>query len=162
MNEGLTLSLFLKIDNSTKTDNTMLIIEYSSTYFWTGSAPLEELRSHTPIIVVFLFNKIFYKVVLQFSISLVNDIFFINFCLIASRVLLVRDRPFNLMGGGYGVLFRSEFFFRTTRELEYLFLLLRKARIFFPALHIRLYDKNSESDYFCSSTKIRIFFSATL
>ena len=31
---------------------------------------------------------------------------------------LLRDRPFNLQGG-YGFLFRSEFFFRTTRELEY-------------------------------------------
>ena len=39
----------------------------------------------------------------------------------------VRDRPFNLKGG-YGFLFRSESFFRTTRELEYLFLLSRKAR----------------------------------
>jgi hypothetical protein len=36
-----------------------LIIKYSSTYFWTGSAALEELRSHTPFIIVFLFNKIF-------------------------------------------------------------------------------------------------------
>ena len=33
---------------------------------------------------------------------------------------------------------------------------------FFPVFNIRLYDKNSESDYFFSSTKIRIFFSATL
>ena len=32
-------------------------------------------------------------------------------------------------GGGYGFLFRSEIFFRTTRELEYFFL-SRKARIF--------------------------------
>jgi hypothetical protein len=61
--------------------------------------------------------------------------------------ILLRDRPFNLKGG-YGFLFRSEFFFRTTRELEYLFFLSRKARIFFPEFHIRLYDKNSESDYF--------------
>jgi hypothetical protein len=39
----------------------------------------------------------------------------------------------------------------------------REARIFFPEFNIRLYDKNSESDYFFfSSTKIRIFFSATL
>ena len=60
-------------------------------------------------------------------------------------------------------LFRSEIFFRTTRELEYLIFLLRKARIFFPEFNIRLYDKNSESDYlFFSSTKIRIFFSAAL
>ena len=59
----------------------------------------------------------------------------------------LRDRPFNL-GGGYGFLFRSEFFFRTTRELEYLFFLSRKAQIFFPEFNIRLYDKNSESNYF--------------
>jgi hypothetical protein len=40
------------------------------------------------------------------------------------RYLLIRDRPFNLKGrgrGGYGFLFRSEFFFRTSQELEYLF-----------------------------------------
>jgi hypothetical protein len=58
---------------------------------------------------------------------------------------VVRDRPFNLQGGGYVFLFRSEFFFRTTRELEY---------FFFPQFNIRLYDKNS--------TKIRIFCSSTL
>ena len=48
----------------------------------------------------------------------------------------------------YGFLFRSEFFFRITRELEYLFFLWRKARKFFPEFNIRFYDKNSESDYF--------------
>ena len=42
------------------------------------------------------------------------------------------------------------------------FFLLRKARNFFPVFNIRLYDKNSESYIFFSSTKIRIFFSATL
>jgi hypothetical protein len=41
--------------------------------------------------------------------------------------------------GGYGFLFRSEFFFGTIRELEY---------YFFPEFNIRFYDKNSESDYF--------------
>ena len=61
---------------------------------------------------------------------------------------LVRDRPFNLKGGGYGFLFHSESFFRTTRELEYLYFLSRKARNFFPEFNIRLYDKYSESDYF--------------
>jgi hypothetical protein len=35
----------------------------------------------------------------------------------------------------------------------------RQARNFFPEFNIRLYDKNSESDFFFSSTKIRIFFS---
>ena len=48
-------------------------------------------------------------------------------------------------GGRLWVFFRSEFFFRTTRELEYLFLLSRN---FFSEFIIRLYDKNSESDYF--------------
>jgi hypothetical protein len=64
------------------------------------------------------------------------------------RSHVLRDRPFNLKGGGYGFLCRSEFFFRTTRELEY----------FFPISNISLYDKNSESEYFFPSTKIRIFF----
>jgi hypothetical protein len=63
--------------------------------------------------------------------------------------------------GGYGFLFRSEICFRTTQELEYLILLSLNARNFFPQFNIRLYNKNSESDFF-SSTKIRIFFSATL
>ena len=39
-------------------------------------------------------------------------------------------------------------FFRTTPELEYLFFLQRKSRNIFPELNIRLYDKNSESDYY--------------
>ena len=67
---------------------------------------------------------------------------------IAEKCDLVRDRPFNLKEGGYGYLFRSEFFFRTTRELEYFIFLSRNARIFFPEFHIRLYDKNSESHFF--------------
>ena len=45
-------------------------------------------------------------------------------------------------------LVRSEFFFRTTQKLEYLFFLSRETRIFFPEFNIRLYDKTSESDYF--------------
>jgi hypothetical protein len=46
-----------------------------------------------------------------------------------------RGRPFNLKGGGgYGFLFWSEIFFRTTQELEYLFFLSRKARNFFHNL----------------------------
>ena len=40
-------------------------------------------------------------------------------------VLYLRDRPFNLKGGGgggsYGFLFRSEFCFRLTQELEFFF-----------------------------------------
>jgi hypothetical protein len=60
-------------------------------------------------------------------------------CLIKKSFKAVRDRPFNLQGeGGLWVFFRSENFFRsekifrTTREIAYLFILSRKARIFFP------------------------------
>ena len=71
----------------------------------------------------------------------------------------VRDRPFNLKGeGGYGFLFRSEFFFRTTQELEYLFFLSRKARIFFPDFNIRLYDKTQIIFFFLHQNQ-NIFFS---
>jgi hypothetical protein len=62
-------------------------------------------------------------------------------------------------GGGYGFLFRSEFFFRTTQELEYLYFLSREAQIFFPEFNIRLYDKNSESDdYFFPPPEAEYFF----
>jgi hypothetical protein len=57
--------------------------------------------------------------------------------------------------------FVQNFFSNNTRVRIFIFL-SRKARIFFPEFNIRLYDKNSESDYFFSSTKINIFFSATL
>ena len=61
-------------------------------------------------------------------------------------------------GGGYGFLFRSEYFFRTTKELEYFFFLSREAQIFFPEFNIRLYDKNSESDFFFPPPKSEYFF----
>jgi hypothetical protein len=80
------------------------------------------------------------------------------FYLICSSIV-IRDRPFKLKGGGYGFLFRLENFFRTTQELEYFFL-SRQARIFFPEFNIRLYDKNSESDYFFFlHQNLNIFFS---
>ena len=47
---------------------------------------------------------------------------------------IFRDRPFNLKGGGYGFLFRSEIIFRTTQELEYLSFLSRKAQMFFSRI----------------------------
>jgi hypothetical protein len=54
-----------------------------------------------------------------------------------------------LQEGGYGFLFRSEFCFRTPRELEYIYIFLsRKTLNKFPELNIKLYDKNSVSDWF--------------
>ena len=74
----------------------------------------------------------------------------------------VRDRPFNLKGG-YGFLFSSEMFFRTTRELEYFFFLSHKARwIFFQNSTLGYMTKTLNQIIFFSSTKIRIFCSATL
>ena len=63
---------------------------------------------------------------------------------------IIRDRPFYLKGGGGNMVFCfvQNIFFRTTQELEYLFFLSHKARIYFPKFNIRLYVKNSESDYF--------------
>ena len=62
-------------------------------------------------------------------------------------------------GGGYGVFFIQNFFFGH-HELEYLFFLLPKPRNYFQEFNIRLYDKNSESDYnFCSPPKSEYFFS---
>ena len=51
-----------------------------------------------------------------------------------------RHQPFNLKGGGGGIMvfcFVQNFFLDNTR-----------VRIFFPEFNIRLYVKNSESDYF--------------
>jgi hypothetical protein len=62
---------------------------------------------------------------------------------------LLRDRPFNLKGGGYGFLFRSEFFFRTTQELEYLFFCHTKHEFFF---------QNSTLGYMTKTLNQIIFF----
>ena len=45
----------------------------------------------------------------------------------------LRDRPFNLQGG-YGFLFRSEIFFRTTRELEYFIFFVAQSANFFSRI----------------------------
>ena len=74
------------------------------------------------------YNKIF-------SFILISGTFFLFICF-GQFTKPIRDRQFNLKGGGYGFLFRSEFF------------LSRKVRIFFLEFNIRLYDKNSQSDYF--------------
>ena len=56
-----------------------------------------------------------------------------------------------------GLFFVQNFFLDHTRVRIFIFFVGQSA-IFFPEFNIRLYDKNSESDYFFFSTKIRIFF----
>jgi hypothetical protein len=53
-----------------------------------------------------------------------------------------------------GFFFVQKFFSDITRDGIFIFFV---AHFFLPEFNIRLYDKNSESDFFFS-TKIRIFF----
>ena len=63
-------------------------------------------------------------------------------------------------GGGYGFLFRSEKKFPTTQELEYLFFLSGKARIFFPEFNIRFMTKTlNQIIFFFLHQNQNIFFS---
>ena len=76
---------------------------------------------------------------------------------------MLTDGPFNLKRGGYMVFcFIQNYFFVQHKSQNIYFFCRAKREFFFPEFNIRLYDKNSESDYFFSSTIIRIFFSATL
>ena len=70
-------------------------------------------------------------------------------------LLLYPGELYRLLGASS--LFCSEFFFRTTQELEYLFFLSRKAQFFFPIINFRLYDKNSESYFFIPPPKSEYF-----
>ena len=64
--------------------------------------------------------------------------------------MFLRDRPFNLKGGGVlGFCFVQNFFFNTRVRILY----------FFVAQYIiRLYDKNCESDFFFPPPKSEYFF----
>ena len=75
---------------------------------------------------------------------------------------MFRERPFNLKGAGYGFLFRSEFFFRTTRELEYIFFVAQSANFFSHNSTLGYMTKTLNQIIFFFPTKIRIFFSAIL
>ena len=79
---------------------------------------------------------------------------------IASKVYLslnvnsmsvVRDRPFNLQGGGGGAM--GFFSVNTSQNIYFC------CRIYIPEFNIRLYDKNSESDFFFPPPKSEYFFS---
>ena len=73
---------------------------------------------------------------------------------------VVRDRPFNLKGGGYGFLFRSEIFFWTTQELEYLFFCHTKCEFFFQNLTLGYMTKTlNQIIFFFLHQNQNIFFS---
>ena len=76
------------------------------------------------------------------------EYFLFFYCFLYSLFfLLIRDRPFNLKVGGGGVMvfcFVQNFFFGQHKSQNIYFF----CRAFFPHYNIRLYDKNSESDYF--------------
>jgi hypothetical protein len=57
-------------------------------------------------------------------------------------IWIIRERPFNLKGGGggVGVFVSFRIFFSDNTRVSII--------VFFPECNIRLYDKNSESDYF--------------
>ena len=69
----------------------------------------------------------------------------------------IRDRPFNLQGGLW-FFFAFRIFFSNTRGRIFIFFVSQSAKIF-QKFTIRLYDKNSESDYFFfPSPKSEYFF----
>ena len=73
----------------------------------------------------------------------------------------LRDRPFNLKGGWGGVglcfFFSLRIFISDNTRVRILIFLSRKARNLFPVSNIRLYDKNSESEYFFFPPKSEYF-----
>ena len=78
---------------------------------------------------------------------------------------ILRDRLFNLKGGGgggYGFLFRSEFFFSANTRVRIFYFFRAKREIFFQNLTLDYMTKTLNQIIFFPSTKIRIFFSATL
>ena len=64
--------------------------------------------------------------------------------------MYIRDRPFNLKGGGLWNFVSLRIFFSDNTRVRIF--------IFFPKFNIRLYDKNSESDFFFPPPKSEYFF----
>ena len=61
-----------------------------------------------------------------------------------------------------GIFLSFRIFFSDNKRVRIFIFLSRQAQIFFPELNIRLYDKNSESDYFFFLHQNQNIFSATL
>ena len=123
----------------------LYIIHYISSYLFINQ---NFFPSNENLIHVFI-NKMYGAPFISFAI----------FQLSFKKVLFVRERPFNLKGEVMFFCFVQNFFFGQ-HESRNIFFLSRKTRIFFPEFNIRLYDKNSESDYFFSLDQNQnIFFS---
>ena len=60
---------------------------------------------------------------------------------------MIRDRPFNLQGGGYGFLLHSEMFFRTTR-VRIFFFVAHSANFFFQNLTLGYMTKTLNQIFF--------------
>ena len=83
--------------------------------------------------------------------NFIKDLFF-------NIIAIIRDRPFNLKWG-YGFLFHSEFFFRTSQEFEYIFFLSRQARNFFQNSTLGYMTKTlNQIIYFFPPPKSEYFF----
>ena len=78
------------------------------------------------------------------------------------RPVSLRDQPFNLKEGGLWCFVSFRIFYRTTQELEYFFFVAQSANFFFQNSTLGYMTKTLNQIIFFSSTKIRIFFSATL
>jgi hypothetical protein len=89
--------------------------------------------------------------IIQLRIILIGGLFF-YYVVCYVYTLVNKKRSLLVVGGGYGFLFRSEIVFRITRVRIFIFFVAQSAN-FFPEFNIRLYDKNSESNYFFFSSK---------
>jgi hypothetical protein len=92
------------------------------------------MLANLKIIWQFHAQPVHQKVWRYFGPGYVGDDFFLGPNLVSFNELsFLRDRPFNLKRGGYGFLFRSEFFFGTTR-VRLLFFFVTQSAIFFSRI----------------------------
>ena len=101
------------------------------------------------------------KGILVFNLKYEHAISFINLVKFINYYQMPRSISSRLFVRGYGFLFRSENLFRTKQELEIYYFCRAKREILFQNLTLE-YMTKILNQFFFSSTKIRIFFSATL
>ena len=79
------------------------------------------------------------------NLHFINNVISNQFMVLLPRTSLTLGTDHLTCRGGRGLwfFFCSEFFFRTTRELEFFVVVARSTQLFPPEFNIRLYDKNS-------------------